>query len=306
MLQETTNNKNSNIQLSKDNSLIVPENEGSSPLSPTIATSTIPSSNPYNNQNYQSTYQCYPQYSTNRNGIINAPNFDHQRFLMNYNQHQSQSNHFNMINAQPPTQYDLYSSAAHNYNNFANKFAPSASSTSSSNSSSPTSSSSISSNFELNLKSEKSDLASLLPPPPPPQSQQQQQQQQSVSSIYSPPSFIKNSTSTQLEPSTNNTNSSKQKVKKIRKPRTIYSSCNIMQLNKIFSRKKYLALPERAELAASLGLTQTQVRILFFFVFFFIKVQNYVNDLKAFLFIYLLNKNKNKKSRLNINIFIFS
>lgn len=47
--------------------------------------------------------------------------------------------------------------------------------------------------------------------------------------------------------------------KKIRKPRTIYSSCNLQQLNKIFQRKQYLALPERAELAASLGLTQTQV-----------------------------------------------
>uniref|UniRef100_A0A8C2ZPY3 Distal-less homeobox 6a n=1 Tax=Cyclopterus lumpus TaxID=8103 RepID=A0A8C2ZPY3_CYCLU len=40
------------------------------------------------------------------------------------------------------------------------------------------------------------------------------------------------------------------KGKKIRKPRTIYSSLQL----------QYLALPERAELAASLGLTQTQVR----------------------------------------------
>lgn len=31
-------------------------------------------------------------------------------------------------------------------------------------------------------------------------------------------------------------------------------------LNKRFQRTQYLALPERAELAASLGLTQTQVR----------------------------------------------
>jgi hypothetical protein len=47
----------------------------------------------------------------------------------------------------------------------------------------------------------------------------------------------------------------------LRKPRTIYTSCNLIQLNRIFQRKQYLALPERAELAASLGLTQTQVRL---------------------------------------------
>lgn len=51
------------------------------------------------------------------------------------------------------------------------------------------------------------------------------------------------------------------KGKKMRKPRTIYSSLQLQQLNKRFLRTQYLALPERAELAASLGLTQTQVRI---------------------------------------------
>ena len=50
------------------------------------------------------------------------------------------------------------------------------------------------------------------------------------------------------------------KGKKIRKPRTIYSSMQLQVLNKRFLRTQYLALPERAELAASLGLTQTQVR----------------------------------------------
>jgi hypothetical protein len=49
------------------------------------------------------------------------------------------------------------------------------------------------------------------------------------------------------------------KGKKIRKPRTIYSSLQLQALNKRFQRTQYLALPERAELAASLGLTQTQV-----------------------------------------------
>ena len=50
------------------------------------------------------------------------------------------------------------------------------------------------------------------------------------------------------------------KGKKIRKPRTIYSSMQLQVLNKRFQRTQYLALPERAELAASLGLTQTQVK----------------------------------------------
>ena len=50
------------------------------------------------------------------------------------------------------------------------------------------------------------------------------------------------------------------KGKKIRKPRTIYSSMQLQVLNKRFLRTQYLALPERAELAASLGLTQTQVK----------------------------------------------
>jgi len=49
--------------------------------------------------------------------------------------------------------------------------------------------------------------------------------------------------------------------KKMRKPRTIYSSLQLQQLNRRFQRTQYLALPERAELAASLGLTQTQVQI---------------------------------------------
>lgn len=51
------------------------------------------------------------------------------------------------------------------------------------------------------------------------------------------------------------------KGKKIRKPRTIYSSLQLQALNHRFQQTQYLALPERAELAASLGLTQTQVII---------------------------------------------
>ena len=60
---------------------------------------------------------------------------------------------------------------------------------------------------------------------------------------------------------TNTTSATKMngKNKKLRKPRTIYSSMQLQVLNKRFQRTQYLALPERAELAASLGLTQTQV-----------------------------------------------
>lgn len=53
------------------------------------------------------------------------------------------------------------------------------------------------------------------------------------------------------------------KGKKIRKPRTIYSSLQLQALHQRFQQTQYLALPERADLAAKLGLTQTQVKIWF-------------------------------------------
>ncbi|VDM69532.1 unnamed protein product [Strongylus vulgaris] len=51
------------------------------------------------------------------------------------------------------------------------------------------------------------------------------------------------------------------KGKKVRKPRTIYSSQQLQTLQKRFTKTQYLALPDRASLAAELGLTQTQVNI---------------------------------------------
>lgn len=51
------------------------------------------------------------------------------------------------------------------------------------------------------------------------------------------------------------------KPKKVRKPRTIYSTYQLAVLQRRFQSAQYLALPERAELAAQLGLTQTQVRL---------------------------------------------
>jgi homeobox protein DLX3 len=50
------------------------------------------------------------------------------------------------------------------------------------------------------------------------------------------------------------------KPRKIRKPRTIYSSYQLAALQHRFQGAQYLSLPERAELAAHLGVTQTQVR----------------------------------------------
>ncbi|GMT19393.1 hypothetical protein PFISCL1PPCAC_10690, partial [Pristionchus fissidentatus] len=53
------------------------------------------------------------------------------------------------------------------------------------------------------------------------------------------------------------------KGKKVRKPRTIYSSSQLASLSKRFKTHQYLALPDRAALAAELGLSQTQVKIWF-------------------------------------------
>ncbi|ULU00673.1 hypothetical protein L3Y34_001250 [Caenorhabditis briggsae] len=54
-----------------------------------------------------------------------------------------------------------------------------------------------------------------------------------------------------------------QKGKKMRKPRTIYNTAQLQMLQKKFDKTQYLALPDRAALAAELGLSQTQVKIWF-------------------------------------------
>lgn len=98
---------------------------------------------------------------------------------------------------------------------------------------------------------------------------QSQQQDQSVS-FYPSNNSNENSSSTSNEskPDSTKLDPTKkvpgQRSKKLRKPRTIYTSLQLQQLNKRFQRTQYLALPERAELAAVLGLTQTQVNIIKF------------------------------------------
>ncbi|CAJ0578603.1 unnamed protein product, partial [Mesorhabditis spiculigera] len=47
----------------------------------------------------------------------------------------------------------------------------------------------------------------------------------------------------------------------MRKPRTIYSSHQLGELEKAFRGSKYLALQDRSQLAEQLGLTQTQARL---------------------------------------------
>ena len=115
-----------------------------------------------------------------------------------------------------------------------------------------------------------------------PQQQQQAFQHRKYDDVAPLPGPSNNSTSTTTSATTNSNsnsnnnnnnnsnaasatlvNSTSSKIngknKKLRKPRTIYSSMQLQVLNKRFQRTQYLALPERAELAASLGLTQTQV-----------------------------------------------
>lgn len=53
------------------------------------------------------------------------------------------------------------------------------------------------------------------------------------------------------------------KMKRKKKTRTVFSRSQVFQLESTFDRKRYLSSSERAGLAASLGLTETQVKIWF-------------------------------------------
>jgi len=158
--------------------------------------------------------------------------------------------------------------------------------------SSPASCTSASSSFHDSSSSSSKALR------PPTLTQQQQQQQpaasasfqhsygsnptfqQTVSQFFPQPtdnSDVKQGDTAKQDITSNNNSNNNggnkkvagQRSKKIRKPRTIYTSLQLQQLNKRFQRTQYLALPERAELAAVLGLTQTQVNIFSLSSFFY-------------------------------------
>ncbi|ESO06300.1 hypothetical protein HELRODRAFT_138241, partial [Helobdella robusta] len=48
-----------------------------------------------------------------------------------------------------------------------------------------------------------------------------------------------------------------------RKPRTIYTTTQLQELTRRYKISAYLALPDRADLAQQLGLSQTQIKIWF-------------------------------------------
>ncbi len=276
-------NQDSNILTNKPVSVLSDQNNISSsslssspPLSPSSAANGQMNTVPYYMSNIMHSGPYQPQPNMYYN--YNSGGFENGRFLANIN-YANPSGNFQMLNSPQscqndlvqndkmlPPPYDLYSSSSNTYanvNNFANltnKLA--SSSTSSSNSSSPSSSNSVSSSSSNFTSSSPPDMIKA----------------NNENKTVPVPNFLKSTLNSNnhpvnlmipsIEALTNMTSGSGNleskpkaglKGKKIRKPRTIYTSCNLIQLNRIFQRKHYLALPERAELAASLGLTQTQV-----------------------------------------------
>ena len=67
----------------------------------------------------------------------------------------------------------------------------------------------------------------------------------------------------------------------------MYSSLQTQHLERRFQRTQYLALPDRAELAANLGISQTQVKTLQYSTFqsyHFHDIANYILALTPFIF----------------------
>ena len=67
----------------------------------------------------------------------------------------------------------------------------------------------------------------------------------------------------------------------------MYSSLQTQHLERRFQRTQYLALPDRAELAANLGISQTQVKNLQYSTFqsyYFHDSANYILALTPFIF----------------------
>ena len=63
----------------------------------------------------------------------------------------------------------------------------------------------------------------------------------------------------QVDEDQSSSNGEKSDAKKKRNSRTVYSNFQLRELNAYFMKVQYLALPERARLATTLGLSQTQV-----------------------------------------------